>query len=268
MRRSLGLLGALLSLSLAVAAASPAAAVPAVIADWQMNETEANRPTMTDTSGNGLHGTIGSHVYFEKADGATGGGAYRFKVFCDPATTPPTCNQTYTVDDERLVTLPDDDRLDPDGVPYRVTIRFKTSAKDPNIIQKGQANQVGGYWKLAFKTGCPRCHFRDGAGVTLATGLVNTVYPKVNDGTWNTIACERTAKGVKITVDYEDGTAPVVKILNKAIGPINNAQPLSIGGKSHCDGGEPNGGLVTCDYLAGLIDFVKIEKEPTTTTPS
>ncbi len=57
------------------------------------------------------------------------------------------------VNTNRLVTWQDDNRLDPGTQPYAVTIRFKTGAVDPNIIQKGQDNQTGGYCKFALKKG-------------------------------------------------------------------------------------------------------------------
>ena len=113
------------------------------------------------------------------------------------------------VNPNRLVTWNDDTRLDPGTSPYAVTIRIKTGAVDPNIIQKGQANQTGGYWKLALKKGWPRCHFRDAAGNTKAIGFVNEPRPetKVADGQWHTLRCERTSTGVRMTINYGEPNA-------------------------------------------------------------
>lgn len=109
----------------------------------------------------------------------------------------------------RLVTWADDDRLDPGTQPYAVTIRMKTGALDPNIIQKGQDNQTGGYFKLAMKKGWPRCHFEDANRNTRAIGFVNDPRPetKISDGQWHTIRCEKTATGVRLTVNYGEPNA-------------------------------------------------------------
>ncbi len=70
---------------------------------------------------------------------------------------------------EKLVLVPDDPnangaRLDPGTSPYAVTIRFRTTADKPNIVQKGQNNVGGGFWKLVLKSGWARCHFEDSRG--------------------------------------------------------------------------------------------------------
>jgi hypothetical protein len=231
------------ALGLAVAlAAAPAAAFAGVIGDWQMDEV-AGSTLMVDASGSGLDGSIGSDVVLHESTG-DGGWGYRFR------------GDWWIVNDNRLVTWNDDARLDPGTSPYAVTIRVKTGAVDPNIIQKGQANQTGGYWKLALKQGWPRCHFRDAAGNTKAIGFVNDPRPetRIADGQWHTLRCERTSTGVRMTINYGEANA-ISKFIKGTVGTIDNSRPLVLGGKLDCDGT-----TVTCDYFAGAVDWVKIEK--------
>jgi hypothetical protein len=65
-----------------------------------------------------------------------------------------------------------------------------------------------------------------------------------------TVSCERNAQGVFMTVDG-------VPAQNRKgwTGLIDNKAPLTIGGKRNCDGT-----TITCDYLAGDIDWVRISK--------
>ena len=107
--------------------------------------------------------------------------------------------------------MPDNVNLDPGTQPYRVTVRFRTSnGADPNIIQKGQSGQTGGFWKLVLHQGWPRCHFRDSNGVTKAIGFVKGFpsYVKAGDGQWHTLICERLSNGVRITIDPGAPRAP------------------------------------------------------------
>ena len=212
-----------------------------VIGSWQMDET-AGSTQMMDSSGNGLHGTIGSDVVLHEANPS--GWGYRFK------------GDWWVVNPNRLVTWQDDNRLDPGTQPYAVTIRFKTGAVDPNIIQKGQDNQTGGYFKLALKKGQPRCHFEDLNHNTRAIGFVGDPRPETNvaDGDWHTLRCEKTATGVRLTIDYGEAGA-ITKNIKGTLGNINNTRPLYLGGKLYC-----NGGTVTCDYFAGAVDWVTIER--------
>jgi hypothetical protein len=222
----------------ALVVGAPAVASAVTIADWQMNETSGS--VMHDASGNGLDGEIGSAVRFITTP--TGRG-YRF-VGSGNAYRP-----------EHLVTVPDDDRLDPGTGPYAVTIRLKTGATEPNIVQKGQSGQSGGFWKLVLKHGWPRCHFRDSSGSTKAIGFVNgPTSLKISDGQWHTVRCERTATGVKITEDYGTNQA-VSKFIKGTIGNINNKRPFSIGGKLDCKSAG-----VGCDYFPGQIDWITVEK--------
>ena len=233
--------GAVAGLGLMVAGVM--AAVPAtsatgseLVASWQMNETEGL--VMVDSSGNGLNGTIGPDVVLAEAT-PDAGLAYRFK------------GDWWVPNDNRLIQIPDDARLDPGAGTFKVTLRVKTGALDPNITQKGQARTTGGYWKFVVKKGWPRCHFRDATGKTLATGFVNSINPdtKVSDGEWHTISCARTATGVEVSIDG------ITKAARGTLGSIDNHFPMTIGGKVACDYV-----TVTCDYYAGAIDWVTVER--------
>lgn len=222
---------------------APATASATVISDWGMNE-EAGATTMVDASSNGFDGQIGSAVVLHQSTD-TGGFAYSFKGL-GPGPAP-----------ERLVTVPDAGAsLDPGTTPYAVTIGFRTTASDPNIVQKGQSGQTGGYWKLVLNKGWPRCHFRDENGRTEAIGFVDgPVSTKVDDGRWHVLRCERTTTGVRVTLEYGTPNA-VSKFIKGTIGRIDSRRPFSIGGKVDCDGGT----TVGCDYFSGLIDWIRVER--------
>lgn len=236
--------GALVS---GVVGLAPAAAHAGVIGDWQMDE-EAGATQMLDTSGTGFHGSIGPDVVLHEGT-PDGGWAYRFK------------GDWWIVNDDRLV-LWDDDQggdtsaLDPGTDTFAVTIRLKTGARDPNIIQKGQYGQTGGFWKFALKKGWPRCHFQDENGRRKAIGFVNDSRPEamVADGEWHTLRCERLANGVKMTIDYGEPTE-ISKWIRGTVGRIDNTRPMTLGGKVDCDYF-----TVTCDYFAGAVDWVILEK--------
>jgi hypothetical protein len=216
-----------------VGAAQPAqAAANTPVAVWEMNEASGSR-VLVDSGGNGLNGNIGTEVITgQLVDGAT---AFRF-----PRLTP----NTPPAHPEHLVTIPDDDRLDPGTRDFAVTVRMRTTAKFGNIIQKGQSGTKGGYFKFQNPNGVVKCLFRG----SLGQAGVGSGRP-INDGQWHTVRCERTATGVTMTVD-----GVVTGRRNSPTGNISNTWPVSIGGKVFCDQIE-----ITCDYYAGLIDRVQID---------
>ena len=224
---------ALLGVPTAASAAQP-------VTDWELNEGP-DATVMVDSSGNGLDGHIGSDV--QTGASTPSGLGYTFSG--------PTSGQNP----ERLVTVADDPRLDPGTEAYAVTIRFRTFAAEPNIVQKGQAGQAGGFWKLVLKQGWPRCHFRDGNGNTKAIGFVNGPSSwKANDGQWHTVRCERLTNGVRVTLDYGDPDA-VSKFIRGAIGRVDNSRPFAIGGKVNCAAAD-----VGCDYFNGKIDWITVDR--------
>jgi hypothetical protein len=198
------------------------------VAIWNMNESGGAR-TMHDSSGNGLNGWIGSEV-------GTGGAAFRFARL-EPDTPPTHPNH--------LVEVPNSGLLNPGNGDFAVTMRLRTIYEFGNIIQKGQATVAGGSWKLQIPNGHVQCWFRGSAGQVLVTAQ-----KKINDGRWHVIRCERTDDGVSLAID---GRTVAGKY--GPTGRIANNWPLSIGGKTECDQRS-----VGCDYFAGDLDYVAIER--------
>jgi len=216
--------------------ASPArAAIDQPVASWQMNEP-AGATIMLDSSGNGMNGTIGAHVQVSTA--LSGGGTgYRFP-YLRPNTPP--------ADPAHVVRVAHDSRLNPGSGNFAVEFRMRTTHSFGNIIQKGQAGAAGGYWKFQQPSGKVACLFRGSAGSSTASS--GTV--RVNDGAWHTVRCERTTSSVVMRVDG------VVTGRNfNPTGTIANTKQLSIAGKLNCDQIS-----TTCDYFAGDIDYVKIQR--------
>jgi hypothetical protein len=212
------------------------------VGDWPMNETSGQ--TMVDVSGNGLDGYIGSSVLINvPTDDGTG---YRFQ------------GPLNVQNRERLVLVDDTPMLDPGTETYSVSVRFRTFGSRPNILQKGQSEDTGGYWKLVIHTGWPRCHYRDENYNTKAIGFMKSPDPnaKVNDGDWHTLRCQRNLDSVCVYLDEGTPTA-MSRCIRGAIGRIDNKWPLSIGGKMRCD---PLRASTTCDYFNGDIDWVRIDR--------
>jgi hypothetical protein len=233
MRRRL--LAVLVVLAGGLALLSPArAAIDRPVAVWLMNEPAGSR-TMLDGSGNGINGVIGTHVRAGTA--LTGGGTgYRFP-WIKPNSPP--------ADPEHLAVVQHDARLNPGTGSFAVEVRLRTTHSFGNVVQKGQAGSVGGYWKFQQPSGKISCLFRGSAGSSTASSGTRLV----NDGLWHTVRCERTSSSVVMTVDG------VVTGRNaNPTGTIANTRPLTVAGKFNCDQVQ-----VTCDYFVGDIDYVKIQ---------
>jgi hypothetical protein len=203
------------------------------VATWAMDEPTGSR-TMYDSSGHGLNGRIGGEVGV--GSGYAGALGYRFARL--PPDTPPT-------HPKHLVVVPNSSWLDPGDGDFAVTMRLRTTYQFGNIIQKGQATVPGGSWKLQIPNGLVQCWFRGSAG-----SLLVTAPRKINDGNWHVVRCERTDEGVSLAID---GSTVAGKY--GATGRIANSWPLSIGGKTDCDQR-----TVGCDYYAGDLDYVAIER--------
>ena len=228
-------IGLILIAAAALVLSTPAMASAApVSALWDMNEPAGSR-VMLDSSGNGLHGTLGADVRAGTVvAGATG---YRFPYILPnkPPARP-----------AHLVQVPSHPLLNPESRTYAVEVRYRTTQNFGNILQKGQNGTPGGYWKFEQPNGIVACLFKGGNGQQRA------VRSKValNDGAWHTVKCERTATGLTM---YVDGARH--NYIAGSSGPIANGNELSIGGKSRCDQYR-----TTCDYFVGDIDHVRIEK--------
>ena len=215
-----------------------ATATDATVADWRMEEP-VDATVMVD--GVGDHdGTIGRRVELT-------GHAYIF-----PGETRKTAGSHGLYQPGRLVQVPESDDLDPGDGAFAVTVRFMMlddGPHKPNLIQKGQDNQPGGYWKIAVNTGWPRCHFRDADGNTAAVGFVNGLDDyKVTDGEWHTVTCQRLADGrTSVTLD---GTT---RTWSSTTGTLNNTRPLVMGGKLDCASDRTG-----CDYINAKVRWVTI----------
>jgi hypothetical protein len=234
-----------LTVVLAVASAPPASAAATItLADWQMNEPPG-ATAMTDNSGNGIEGSIGSAAQ----TGFLVNGTTTYHWSLTPPNQPPA-------QPERLIQVPNS-LLNPGTRDYAVTIRFRTTHSVGNMIQKGQAGSPGGYFKWEIPNGKLRCQFtsKDGHGNVIANRSATSPIP-LNDGVWHTVRCEKTDR-VTMTID---GTI-VVQSSRATWGSISNDVPLTIAGKSNCDQI-----TITCDYFAGEIDWVKIEVSTTGST--
>jgi hypothetical protein len=237
--RTVGLLLAVSALGVvSVGTASPVgAAATNVLANWQMNEATGAR-TMADSSGHGINGAIGSAVRTGRVSGADHFFAWGYVRPKDPPPKP-----------ERLIQV-NDSRLNPGTRDYAITMRFRTTRNFGNMIQKGQSNTSGGYFKWQIPRGILSCLFRgrSSTGAVIQKG-VNSGPTPLNDGAWHTVRCERTAAQVQMTVDG------VVTGTNRgSSGRISNTVPLTIGGKLLCDQV-----ATTCDYFQGDIDYVLIQ---------
>ncbi len=231
--------------ALALLLSTPAVASAELVVGYEMEEPWG-ASVLEDSGPHGLDGYIGNLVG-RRAKVGNGDFGLNFK------------GPVWKANDERLALVPDDVRLDPGTEPYRVTIRFRTNnGKDPNIVQKGQSGQTGGFWKLVLHNGWPRCHFRDGNRRTKAIGFVKGYpdYVKAGDGKWHTLICERTSTGVRIEIDPGEPEG-ASNFIRGTIGRIDNSRPLSIGGKVDC-----NIRPVGCDYFTGTLAYVRIERPP------
>jgi PKD repeat protein len=228
------LLGVVLVASgLTVVQATTAWAATTLVADWQLNDP-AGSTVMVDGTGH-HNGAISPDA---AADGLTlNGSLYDWSLRC------PACPPAQL---PRVVQVPDSSELDiPDAsVTQTIEFRFKTPKGYGNIMQKGQALDTGGQIKIENPNGFTQC-------VYIGANRTYVAVPspvQLNDDKWHVFRCVHTSKQVQTWVDGVE-----VASKNVATGPINNAMPFVIGGKSHCDNV-----TITCDYYTGDIDWVRI----------
>jgi PKD repeat protein len=218
------------------AVAQPAALdlAPGVTAFWEMNEP-AGTTVMHDSGPNGLDALVdptGVNSGFS-FDGATG---FNW-VHRPPEQAPPS--------PERVIQVPDNPNIEPGNGPFTIELRYRTKENFGNITQKGQAQSVGGQWKIQAPQGIPSCLF-SGSGGQVATGAKTPL----NDEQWHNLTCVLTSTGVTMYVDGEFRNRK-----NGPTGTIDNGIPMTIGGKINCDQVD-----ITCDYFSGSIDYIKITK--------
>lgn len=198
-------------------------------ASWQLNDvrTATGDATMKDSVGS-HDGRVGSDVFLT-------GTAFRFP-FIKP--------NSGIFRPQHLVTVPDAPALNPGTGDWAVTMQFTTRNAFGNMIQKGQAGATGGYFKMQMPKGIVSCLFRGAAGSRSVNSGV-----ALNDGLPHTIRCERVGTAVTMTIDGAS--------VRRATGPtglITNTEPLSIAGKTNCDGT-----TITCDYWVGTMEQISID---------
>jgi hypothetical protein len=202
------------------------------VLNLQLNEVKASGVVGVahDSSGYGNDGTAGKRVVMSNG--------YASFPYVEPNTV------SYGLD--QLITVDDDDTLDPGTSTFTIEMRYRTKHGFGNILQKGQATSPGGQVKLQQPKGKLTCMFKTPTG----TATAGSGTKLLDDGQWHVIKCVRTTSQVKLFVD-----GVRTGISNHANGDLNNTKRWSIGGKDTCDGTK-----VTCDYFAGDIDYVKLTK--------
>jgi hypothetical protein len=203
------------------------------VAAWEMNEARG-ATVMTDSSGHHLDGRIGNEITTGYASQGVVG--YEF----------PYVDNSSPYDSRHVVTVPDNSLLDPGTGNFSVTVSFEFTTTNRNIIQKGQETTPGGDFKMEITNGIIDCLFRGASG----TGVAGSPVGLVKAGTLHTVTCARTATQVQMTVDGK-----VVSTHTAATGNISNSVPLSIGGKTVC-----NGTTVECDPFVGVINRAEIDR--------
>jgi hypothetical protein len=215
---------------------APAALAPTTTLDLQFNEP-AGSTRAVDSSGMGHHGAIGKLV---KMNGS----------FADWPRHPPGAGIYYGADTLVMVDDAADGSLDPGTGRFVVEVRYKSTDKFGNMIQKGQAKTVGGQVKFQQPKGVMSCMFKSPTGRAATSSKT-----PLNDGQWHVVTCVRTPEMVEMYVDGQFRS----RTRNRT-GNIDNKKPWTIGGKFDCDTSNPNTGADSCDYFPGEIDYVTFTK--------
>ncbi|MGI8522769.1 MAG: LamG domain-containing protein [Nocardioides sp.] len=213
-----------------------AAASGVTTLDLELNEP-AGATVAHDDSGYGHDGAIGSHI--------TMNGAY-----ANWDRHAPGAGIYYGAAHLMVVNDDSDGSIDPGTGNFSVEIRYRSTDKFGNVIQKGQAKSVGGQVKFQQPNGIISCMFKSPNG----TATVGSKTP-LNDGQWHVVRCDRTPTQVTMYVDgaYRNR-------IRHTTGNINNTKPWTIGGKLDCDTTDPTTGADSCDYFPGDIDYVHFTK--------
>lgn len=210
-----------------VATAPLAAASPATVALWHMEDTGS---TMHDSSGYGNDGTLTAVTV-----GQPGYAGYGFGFSRNPA----------------LVSVPSRSSLNPGTSTFTVTthVRFtklptSSTGGDYDLIRKGLASTSGGDWKQEIApNGRGSCTARGSSG-----SLTLTAGPVLNDGRWHALTCVLSTGGLQLKVDG-------AQVASKAasIGSISNSASLTLGAKSIKS-------TTSGDQFTGFMDEVSITK--------
>lgn len=143
-----------------------------------------------------------------------------------------------------IVEVPDGSGLDPQrrdfvfGATIRVTRQQSTFGA--NIVQKGYFNQPGGQWKLQLAPGgVPSCVVYgalERIKITAQRGIAN--------GSWHTVTCSRTHRGVVLRVDGRERARA-----DGWTGFVGNDSPVRVGGKKIGAGNKQFHGVLDSVFL-------------------
>ncbi len=268
-----GLAGLLaLTASAALAAGLPpapaAAAGPLVtVGSWQFDEP-AGATVARNSAQDALHGTVNTNEPGGPPRIVTGVRTDTGLGYQWPAPLRDAQGRLVR-DANRLVQFADDPALDPGREDFAVEVRLRTGARQPNVVQKGQSGILGGFWKIEVHEGVPICVFRgmtappkDGQPAQFVSQARTWDQPVfgVGDNVWHTLRCalvqhaDGPGQDVVLTVDGRSLTSRK----NVDLGPIDNAYPMTVGGKPYCTPAADD--AVGCDYYAGLVDHVVVER--------
>jgi Concanavalin A-like lectin/glucanases superfamily len=202
--------------SAATGTVQAAATLPGAVALWHMNET----------SGSVMKDSVGSH------DGT---------IFSAQLGVPGFSGTAYGFAGKAYVSVPAAADLNPGSSNVTLTIHVKTTSApatpDWDLFRKGLYTTPGGEFKMEYQpSGQASCGFNGSSNYSeLMAG------PAINDGTWHTVQCVKTASGIKVVVD---GTA---YSKTATIGTISNTEPVPIGARPGSE------------YFQGALDEASIQ---------
>jgi hypothetical protein len=218
-------------------------------ARWTMDE-RPGATVMVDVSGSGSDGVIGSAV-------AVGDGTYRFPGWTANVDTAGRLIGRVAVT-SGAVSVPDPwGALEPGRGSFVVSVRLRSAltssgrlpsapAASFNVVQKGRADQAGGFWKLELSgdgssTGRLRWVISDGSRSAVVTSAV-----RVDDGQWHTVVAQRRDDRALLTVDGVSASAPAGGVGDVAPGGV----PVTVGKKP--------GSTDPRDAFAGWLDDLTV----------
>jgi hypothetical protein len=218
-------------------------------ARWPMDE-RAGATVMADVSGSGFDGVIGAGV-------AVGDGTYRFPGWTGNVDAAGRLTGRVPAT-SGAASVPDPwGALEPGRGSFVVSLRLRSAltgqgrlptapAASFNVVQKGRADQAGGFWKLELSadgssTGRLRWVISDGASSAIVTSAI-----RVDDGRWHTVVAERRGDRVALTVDGVSTAVPAGAVRDVRPGAV----PMTIGKKP--------GSTDPRDAFAGWLDDLAV----------
>jgi hypothetical protein len=207
---------------------------------------------MADVSGSGMDGAIGGGV-------AVGNGTYQFPGWTGNVDGAGRLTGQVAAA-SGAVSVPDPwGALEPGRGSFVISLRMRSAltaagrlpsapAASFNIVQKGRADQAGGFWKLELSgdgssIGRLRWVISDGSRSAVVTSAV-----RVDDGQWHTVVAERRGDRAVLTVD---GVSAAVS--SRAVGDVApGGAPVTVGKKP--------GSTDPRDAFAGWLDDLAVDR--------